>query len=65
MADLTAGTRVQHKRWLTTGTVKVEYYGEGAGGPLVHVPWDGSFVDDEISESGPVLPEDLEIIGRA
>jgi hypothetical protein len=56
MADLAAGTRVQHKRWLTTGTVKVD-------GDLVHVPWDGTFTDDEISESGPVHPEELEILG--
>jgi hypothetical protein len=55
MGDLTAGTRVRHLRWRTTGTVKVD-------GDLVHVPWNGIFVDDEISEQGPVYPEDLEIL---
>ena len=55
LSDLTAGTRIRHLRWRNTGTVKVD-------GDLVHVPWDGSFVDDEISEQGPVRPQDLEIL---
>jgi hypothetical protein len=55
LSDLTAGTRIRHRRWGNAGTVKVD-------GDLVHVPWDGSFVDDEISEQGPVYPEDVEIV---
>ena len=63
MSDLTAGVRVRHSRWGTTGTVKVEAYGDVfAAGLLVYVPWDGMIVDDEISERGPVYPGDLEIL---
>jgi hypothetical protein len=55
MDDLTAGTRIRHKRWGNTGTVKVDR-------DIVHVKWKGTFVDDEISEQGPVRPEDVEIL---
>lgn len=60
LSDLVAGTRIRHLRWRCTGTVKVDEYD---GQALVHVPWDGSFVDDEISDEGVVFPEDVEIIG--
>ena len=57
MADLTAGTRIRHLRWLMTGTIR------GAEG-LVSIRWDDSFVEDEISPEGVVLPGDVEIIGE-
>lgn len=53
MADLKDGVRVYHARWDLTGTVKVT---EG----LVHIKFDGSWVDNEISDLGPVFPGDLE-----
>lgn len=56
MADLTVGTRIRHLGWGTSGTVRVS-------GDLVSVKWNGSFVEDEISDDGPVFPEDIEIEG--
>jgi len=56
MSDLTAGTRIRHLAWDTTGTVRVS--GEG----LVSVKWDGSFVEDEISDEGVVYPAHIEVI---
>ena len=55
MADLTPGTRIRYRKWGCEGPVRVT-------GGLVSVKWDGSFVEDEISEDGPVFPEDVEIV---
>jgi hypothetical protein len=55
MADLTPGTRIRHLQWRSTGKIRVA---EG----LVSAKWDGSFVEDEISDEGVVYPEDVEII---
>lgn len=55
MSDLTAGTRIRHPAWGMTGTVRVD-------GDLVSVKWDSSWVEDEISDDGPVGPADVEII---
>ena len=57
MADLTAGTRVRHVRWDTTGTIRV-------AGDVTEIRWDGSWVQDEISDEGVVFPGDVEIIGE-
>lgn len=63
MADLTDGVQIRHRSWRSTGTVQVDETDTDCDfGPLVHVKWDGHFVDDEISESGPVRPEDVEIL---
>ncbi len=56
MTDLTAGTRIRHSGWRTTGTVRV------SGTGLVSVQWDGLIVEDEISVGGPVRPADVEVI---
>ena len=58
MADLTPGTRVRHIKWDTTGTIR-------RIGDVTEIRWDGSFVQDEISDEGVVFPEDVEIIGEA
>jgi len=58
MADLTAGTRVHHIKWNTTGTIRVVE-------DVTEIRWDDSFVQDEISDEGVVFPEDVEIIGEA
>jgi hypothetical protein len=55
MADLTAGTRVRHVKWDTTGTIRVV-------GDVTEIRWDGSWVQDEISDEGVVFPGDVEII---
>lgn len=55
LSDLKPGTRICHVRWGCTGTVKVD-------GDLVHAKWDGSSVDDEIGDSGPVFPADVAIV---
>ena len=57
MADLTAGTRIRHIRWGSTGRVRIV---EG----IVSVKWDGGFVEDEISDEGVVFPGDVEITGE-
>lgn len=55
MDDLKPGTRVHHVRWDVTGIVKVTE-------DIVHIKFDGSWVDNEISDLGPVFPSDLEIL---
>ena len=57
LSDLKPGTRIRHVRWGCTGTVKVD-------GDLIHTKWDGTFVDDEIGDLGPVFPEDVAIIAE-
>ena len=57
MRDLTAGTRIRHIRWCTTGTIHV------ADGQ-VSVIWDGSGIETQITEEGAVWPEDVEILAR-
>lgn len=56
MTDLTPGTRIRHLRWGSTGPVRVTDNG------LTVVKWDGTIVEDEISDDGVVFPEDVEII---
>lgn len=58
LRDLTAGTRIRHTSWETTGTVKVS-------GGRVSVRWHGILGEDEISADGPVFPGDIEIIAVA
>ena len=58
MADLKPGTRIRHCKWRCEGPVRVT---EG----LVSVKWDGTFVEDEISDEGVVFPEDVEIVEAA
>lgn len=55
MRDLTAGIRVRHLAWETSGTVRVT-------GHLASVRWDGLITEDEISSEGPVFPGDVEIL---
>ena len=57
MADLTAGTRVRHVRWDTTGTIRV-------AGDVTEIRWDDVFGEVEISDEGVVFPEDVEITGE-
>lgn len=57
MTDLAPGTRVRHTRWDREGIV----YGNGDG--RLHLKFYGDGQPDcEISDLGPVWPEDLEII---
>lgn len=56
MADLTDGTQIRHIGWDMPGTIRVV-------GDVTEIRWDGSFVQDEISDEGVVFPEDVEIIG--
>ena len=56
MTDLEPGTRVRHTRWNLEGTIRA---GE-AGRRFAH--FKEAFVDPEISDMGPVWPEDLEIL---
>lgn len=57
MADLTAGTRIRHVAWEMTGTVRVT-------GDVHEIRWDDTFGEIEISDGGPVFPEDIEIVAR-
>jgi hypothetical protein len=56
MADLQDGVRIRHLRWETSGIVRISDDG------TVHVHWEGALVDDEISETGPVQPGDVQIV---
>lgn len=58
MADLTPGTRVRHTGWNKAGAIRVL-------GGVTEIRWDDVFGEIEVSPEGPVLPEDLEIIGSA
>ncbi len=58
MFDLGDGVRVRHLAWdYMTGTIRVV-------GPVSEIRWDDTFGDMEISDEGPVYPEDVEIIGE-
>ncbi len=57
MADLGDGVRVRHVDWGLTGTIRIV-------GPVSEIRWDDTFGDVEISDEGPVYPEDVEIIGE-
>jgi hypothetical protein len=55
MRDLTAGTRIRHTAWETTGTVRVHP-------GVTAVRWDDCLAEDEISPEGPVFPSDVEVL---
>jgi hypothetical protein len=57
MEDLEPGTRVRHPRWDCEGKVR------GGEDGRRFITFDGSFVDNEISDEGPVFPADLMIAG--
>ena len=57
MADLEGGIRIHHVRWRVTGTIR-------ADGVMVSVVWDESLIETQISEDGPVWPEDVEILAE-
>ncbi len=57
MASLVPGTRVRHIEWQETGTIRVI---DG----VTEIRWDDVFGEIEVSDEGPVLPSDLEIIRR-
>jgi hypothetical protein len=57
MRDLTAGTRIRHIKWETTGTVRIS-------SGLTCARWDDCLAEDEISTEGPVFPCDVEILGH-
>ena len=58
MADLGDGVRIRHAVWDMTGTIRI-------AGPVTEIRWDDTFGAFEISDEGPVWPEDVEIIGEA
>lgn len=62
MADLTHGTRIRHPYWGIAGTIRV-------AGDVTEICWDeeaeARAPSDIISDDGPMIPEDIEIIGEA
>jgi hypothetical protein len=58
MSDLPDRTRIRHVEWGETGTIR-------RMGGTTEIRWDDSFGEIEVSDDGPVYPEDLELIGGA
>jgi hypothetical protein len=55
MADLTDGTRISHVRFLLTGIIRVT---DG----VTEILWDTIFGGIQVSDDGPVYPQDVEVI---